>query len=65
MDVARKVVILARECGLEAELGDMEIASLVPSGLEGLASADDFMARLPEVRTHVLLSLCAPQAGLL
>lgn len=48
MDVARKVVILARECGLDLELSDVPIESLVPEPLRDAASADDFMARLPE-----------------
>ena len=43
MDVARKVVILGREMGLELELEDVEVESLVPEGLaEG--SVDEFLA---------------------
>ncbi|MFK7888866.1 MAG: bifunctional aspartate kinase/homoserine dehydrogenase I [Gammaproteobacteria bacterium] len=34
MDVARKVVILGREMGLEIELDDVEVESLVPAGLD-------------------------------
>jgi aspartokinase/homoserine dehydrogenase 1 len=45
MDVARKAVILAREAGIELELGDIEIESLVPSGLVS-ASVDEFLDRL-------------------
>lgn len=48
MDVARKVVILARECGLDLELENVPIQSLVPEPLRDVASADEFMARLPE-----------------
>ncbi len=47
MDVARKLVILAREIGLEAELDAVEIESLVPEGLEA-GSVEDFLTRLPE-----------------
>jgi aspartokinase/homoserine dehydrogenase 1 len=47
MDVARKVVILAREMGLPLELADVEIDGLVPDALaEG--SVQEFMERLPE-----------------
>jgi len=45
MDVARKVVILARELGMEASLDDMEIEGLIPAGLEG-GGVDDFLDRL-------------------
>ena len=42
MDVARKVVILAREMGLGLSLSDLVVESLVPQGLE-TGSADEFM----------------------
>ncbi|MFZ0013418.1 MAG: bifunctional aspartate kinase/homoserine dehydrogenase I, partial [Acidimicrobiia bacterium] len=57
MDVARKVVILAREMGMEAGVDDMEIEGLIPPGLEqgsvedfltGLAAHDDAMLRRVE-----------------
>ncbi len=45
MDVARKVVILGREMGLELELDEVEVESLVPGELaEG--SIDDFLEGL-------------------
>ncbi len=46
IDVARKLVILGREMGLVLELADVNVESLVPSGLnEG--SIDEFFIRLP------------------
>lgn len=45
MDVARKVIILAREMGSEASLDDMEIEGLIPDGLEE-GSVDEFLERL-------------------
>jgi aspartokinase/homoserine dehydrogenase 1 len=45
MDVARKVLILARECGSQLELADVRVESLVPASLAG-ASVDLFMGGL-------------------
>lgn len=50
MDVARKVVVLARECGMDISLEDLDIQSLVPDELKSVESADAFMERLPEVK---------------
>jgi bifunctional aspartokinase / homoserine dehydrogenase 1 len=46
-DVARKLVILARETGLTLSLDDVQVESLVPAPLLG-ADVDTFLARLPE-----------------
>ena len=47
-DVARKVVILAREVGLDLELSDVPVESLVPEALRDAESAEAFLAALPE-----------------
>ena len=47
MDVARKLMILAREMGLRLELADVAVESLVPAAL-AKASVDEFLKRLPE-----------------
>jgi aspartokinase/homoserine dehydrogenase 1 len=47
MDVARKLIILGRELGLELELGDVEVESLVPAALRD-CNVDEFLERLPE-----------------
>ena len=47
MDVARKAVILAREAGLDLELADIEVESLVPAALAG-ASVNEFLDRLAD-----------------
>ena len=51
MDVARKVTILARECGLQVELAEVPVQSLVPMELRGSSTADEFMEALPQVGT--------------
>ncbi len=45
MDVARKLVILARELGLDTALGDFPVANLVPEALRDV-SVDEFLASL-------------------
>ncbi len=47
MDVARKLIILAREMGLELELADVQVESLVPEALKG-CQVDEFLERLGE-----------------
>jgi aspartokinase/homoserine dehydrogenase 1 len=47
MDVARKVTILARECGIDLELEQVSVESLVPEALQG-TSAEEYIKRLPE-----------------
>lgn len=47
-DVARKVIILARESDLKLELSDIPIQSLVPELLRDCSSAEDFLQKLPD-----------------
>ena len=47
MDVARKLIILAREMGLTLEMSDVQVEGLVPQELDK-CSVDEFMQRLPE-----------------
>lgn len=47
MDIVRKVVILAREIGLELEIEDVEVSGLVPKKLEKV-SVDEFLEGLSE-----------------
>jgi len=47
MDVARKVIILAREMGLTLDVSELDIRSLVPAELES-GSVEDFLRELPK-----------------
>jgi aspartokinase/homoserine dehydrogenase 1 len=47
MDVARKLIILGREMGLELELADVVVESLVPPALSA-CPIDEFLERLKE-----------------
>jgi aspartokinase/homoserine dehydrogenase 1 len=48
MDVARKLVIVAREMGLELELSDIEVENLIPESLAELG-VDAFLGRLEDM----------------
>lgn len=47
-DVARKVIILARESRLKLELSDIPVESLVPEPLRACDSAEEFLQKLPQ-----------------
>ena len=60
-DVARKLIILAREMGLDLELADVELEGLVPESLR-TASAEEFLARVPEADAAMLERLEAARS---
>ncbi len=48
MDVARKVLILARESGFEMELADVRVEGLVPEDCLAVSSVDEFLVKLKD-----------------
>ncbi len=56
MDVARKLIILAREMGLTLEMSEVAVNGLVPESVEN-CSVDEFMQRLPEFDAAMALTL--------
>ncbi|MBV2209827.1 MAG: bifunctional aspartate kinase/homoserine dehydrogenase I [Thermomonas sp.] len=61
-DVARKLVILARESGMPISLDDVQVQSLVPEALRG-ADRDAFMAGLEALDAPMQAALNAAKAN--
>lgn len=61
LDVARKLVILAREAGRNLSLDDVEVENLVPQSLRGI-DREQFIARLAELDAPMRARLDAANA---
>ena len=53
LDVARKVLIIAREVGLDLELEDIKLQSVIPDELAQIQDADEFMRKLPSLDASI------------
>lgn len=60
--IAVEVAVAIRECGMNMELEDVPVTSLVPAALRDVASVADFMQLLPEYDQDMAEQLATAEA---
>lgn len=64
LDVARKLLILIRECGLKYELKDLDVENLVPESARNSKNPEEFFSKLEKHNEHFeKIKLKAEQNG--
>ena len=52
MDIARKLLIIAREAGMDLTLDQVEVEAAIPAGFDATGTNDEFMANLPKADAY-------------
>ncbi|MEY8250745.1 MAG: bifunctional aspartate kinase/homoserine dehydrogenase I, partial [Colwellia sp.] len=62
MDVARKLLIMAREAGMQLEISDINIESVLPSDFDDSGDVNEFMRNLSKLDSDVSARCAAAKA---